>query len=106
MRVSSDISNPADPGIGSQKTAKLVDAAQQFEAMMLQELLKPIQGAAGEWGGDQESDGDSGSDTMTSFGTEAFARAIAKGGGFGIARAVVSEVSSERRGISSEKSIR
>jgi len=43
MRISSDVSVQPTSGIEAQKQAKLVDAAQQFEATMLQELLKPMQ---------------------------------------------------------------
>lgn len=72
---------------------KLADAAQQFEGMLLQELLKPMR----EYGfcqdnqqsGNQE---DSGGDTLTSFGAEVMATAIAKGGGLGIAQRVVAQV--------------
>jgi Rod binding domain-containing protein len=97
MRISSDV--PAQPttGIEGQKQAKLVDAAQQFEATMLQELLKPMQPGQDSWGGEENSD-DSASDTISSFGTEAIAKAISKGGGFGIARQIVSKVTLEHQG--------
>jgi Rod binding domain-containing protein len=72
----------------------LTDAAQQFEAMMLQELLKPMRTGQGSWGGEEKSD-DSGEDTMSSFGTEAVAKAISKGGGFGIARQIIQQVTME-----------
>ncbi len=80
---------------------KLVDAAQQFEGMLLQELLKPMK----EHGfcqqeGENDSDGkDTGSgfgDTLNSFGTETMATAIAKGGGLGIAKRVVEQVEGEK----------
>jgi peptidoglycan hydrolase FlgJ len=80
--------------------AKLADAAQKFEGMLLEQLLKPMQktqgggmdddpqGADGadDWSGDQSLD------TMSSYGTEALANAIAKGGGLGIARTVLRQV--------------
>jgi flagellar protein FlgJ len=72
----------------------LTDAAQQFEAMMLQEMLKPMRSGQDSWGGEEKSD-DSGEDTMSSFGTEAVAKAISKGGGFGIARQIIRQVTAE-----------
>jgi peptidoglycan hydrolase FlgJ len=103
MRITSDISNQINAGLDAQKQAKLVDAAQQFEAMMLQEMLKPMRGGQDSWGGDDKSDGDSASDTISSFGTEAFAKAISKGGGFGIAKQVVSQVKLEHQKTSEKK---
>jgi Rod binding domain-containing protein len=70
--------------------------------MLLEQLLKPMQKAQG--GGLEDDDsqgsqddgdwgGDPSLDTMSSYGTEALADAIAKGGGLGIARTVLREVS-------------
>jgi peptidoglycan hydrolase FlgJ len=103
MRITSDVPSQVAPGLDVQKQAKLVDAAQQFEAMMLQEMLKPMRGGKDSWGGDDKSDSDSASDTISSFGTEAFAKAISKGGGFGIAKQVISQVKLEHRKNSEEK---
>jgi Rod binding domain-containing protein len=103
MRITSDVSSQVDPGLDVQKQAKLVDAAQQFEAMMLQEMLKPMRGGKDSWDGDDKSDNDSASDTIRSFGTEAFAKAISKGGGFGIAKQVVSQVKLEHQKNSEKK---
>jgi peptidoglycan hydrolase FlgJ len=103
MRISPDVSNQIDSGLDLQKQAKLADAAQQFEAMMLQEMLKPMRGGQDSWGGDDKSDGDSASDTISSFGTEAFAKAIAKGGGFGIAKQVISQIKLEHQNHSGKK---
>jgi peptidoglycan hydrolase FlgJ len=91
MRISSDISSQPEAALETQKQAKLIDAAQQFEATMLQELLKPMQHGQDSWGGDEKSD-DTTFDTISSFGTETMAKAISKGGGFGIARQVVSQI--------------
>jgi flagellar protein FlgJ len=102
MRISSDVSGQPTSGIEGQKQAKLVDAAQQFEATMLQELLKPMQHGQNSWGGEEENN-DSASDTISSFGTEAIAKAIAKGGGFGIAKQIVSKVTLEHERKSQKK---
>jgi peptidoglycan hydrolase FlgJ len=80
----------------AQQHAKLVDAAQQFEAMLLQEMLKPMQSKEGSWGGDEESNSNGDNDILSSYGTEAVARAIAKGGGLGIAEQVVQKVWQEQ----------
>ena len=94
MKIDPDISRL--PTAEAQRQAKLVDAAQQFEATMLQELLKPMQHGQSSWGDEQKSE-DSASDTISSFGTEAIAKAISKGGGFGIARRVVEQVTQKHQ---------
>jgi Rod binding domain-containing protein len=96
MKISSDVTSQPATAIEAQKQVKLVDAAQQFEAAMLQELLKPMQHGQSSWGGEEKSD-DTASDTISSFGTEAIAKAISKGGGFGIAKQVVSKVTLEHQ---------
>lgn len=94
MMIDPDISRL--PAAEAQRQAKLVDAAQQFEATMLQELLKPMQHGQSSWG-DEEKSEDSASDTISGFGTEAIAKAISKSGGFGIARRVVEQVTQEHQ---------
>jgi peptidoglycan hydrolase FlgJ len=104
MKIGLDISSPPAV-IEGQKQTKLVDAAQQFEATMLQELLKPMQHGQDSWGGEDKND-DSASDTISSFGTEAIAKAISKGGGFGIAKQIVSKVTLEHQQNSEKKTSR
>jgi peptidoglycan hydrolase FlgJ len=96
MKIGADITSQPASAAEVQKQAKLVDAAQQFEATMLQELLKPMQHGQSSWGGEEKS-GDTSSDTIRSFGTEAIAKAISKGGGFGIAKQIVSKVTLEHQ---------
>lgn len=97
MRVDSGLQMPgAAPNAttASRDHAKLVEAAQQFEAMLLQQMMKPFQegeGLTGEQGG-----GGGSSSTLSSFGTEAVAKAISKGGGLGIARQIVAKVTTEK----------
>ncbi len=102
MKISSDVTSQPTAAVEEQKQAKLVDAAQQFEAAMLQELLKPMQNGQSSWGGVEKSD-DTASDTISSFGTEAIAKAISKGGGFGIAKQIVSKVTLEHQRNSEKK---
>jgi Rod binding domain-containing protein len=89
----------AEPAAAAAEHRKLVDAAQQFEGMLLQEILKPMK-EHGVCQGDQDQgsdgDGDGLADTLSSYGTEAMATAIAKSGGLGIARRVVAQVEGER----------
>src|SRR5271170_7746733 len=103
MRVSSGIAGNTSTALNGAKHAKLVDAAQQFEATMLQELLKPLQHGQDSWGGEENGDDGSGSDTITSFGTEAMAKAMSKGGGFGIAKQIISKVTLEHQQNSEKK---
>jgi peptidoglycan hydrolase FlgJ len=77
----------------SRTRSKLTDAAQQFEAMLLQEMLKPMRSEDSGWGGEEKTDG--ASDTISSFATEAVAKAISRDGGLGIARQVIRQVSAE-----------
>jgi peptidoglycan hydrolase FlgJ len=95
MKIDSDLSSAPVSELDAKKQAKLVDAAQQFEATMMQEMLKPMQHGQDSWGGDVKNE-DATFDTLSSFGSETLAKAISKGGGFGIARKVVSQITSER----------
>jgi len=102
MKISPDFTRQLTSEIDVQRHAKLADAAEQFEAAMLQELLKPMQHGQSDWGGEEKSD-DAALDTISGFGTEAIAKAISKGGGFGIAKQIVSKVTLERQQISEKK---
>jgi peptidoglycan hydrolase FlgJ len=103
MKISSDVTSQPTTTLEGQRQAKLVEAAQQFEATMLQELLKPMQHGQDSWGGELKTD-DSTSDTISSFGSEAVAKAISKGGGFGIAKQIISKVTLEHQ-RNSEKNL-
>ena len=74
--------------------SRLVDAAQQFEGLMLQEMLKPLQSSENKWDSG-DNDADKSMDTLSSYGIEAVATAISKGGGLGIAKRVVQQVNHE-----------
>jgi len=93
------IQNISTPSVPVQNSGtvdpKLVNAAQQFEGMLLQELLKPLRSNDEQnyWSGDTDSD--SGADMINSFGVEAVATAISKSGGLGIARKVIEQVTAE-----------
>lgn len=79
-------------GLGSTAPAsmdpRLQPAAHEFEACMMKELLEPLQKDA--LAGDDGGDGGEGSgNALTSFGSEALARAISDRGGFGIATKIL-----------------
>ena len=96
MNITLGVQPAIVPDKDAAQHAKLVDAAQQFEGMLLQEMLKGMQtdkdGMNGE-DGSESSDGSN--DTLRSFGTEAVANAISKGGGLGIAKQVIAKVTIE-----------
>jgi Rod binding domain-containing protein len=73
------------------KTAKLAEAAQQFEAMMLNELLKPMHFGAGVDEGAEEGSGGA-ADTIRGMGTDALGKALSAHGGMGVARQIVKQV--------------
>jgi Rod binding domain-containing protein len=97
MNITSDSIAQSFTATGVQTHSKLADAAQQFEAMLLQEMLKPMRSEDGGWTGEDNKDG--ASNTITSFGTEAVARAISKSGGLGIAKQVIRQVTAEREKV-------
>lgn len=97
MRIESNLASSAPAATDGAVNPKLINAAQQFESMMLQELLKPMRSGEDSWGGDTDKSSDSSMDTISSFGTEAVATAISKGGGFGIARKVIQQVTAEHQ---------
>lgn len=72
---------------------RLVRAAHEFEAQMMQELLKPLTSESGLDGEDDGSASGSGG-ALGAFATEAFGQALSAQGGFGIATSIVRELSS------------
>lgn len=100
--ITTQASAATEVAMDGAKKAKLAQAAQQFEAMLLQEMLKPMRSGQDSWGGDDagssgSDSSDSSMDTISSFGTEALATAIAKGGGFGIAKQAIRQVTLEHQ---------
>ena len=76
---------------------KLADAAQQFEGMFLQQLLKPLSTMGKDDTDDDKGDEDKAGDVSTyqSLGVEAMAKAISAAGGLGIAKNIVASVEKE-----------
>ncbi len=70
---------------------RLVKAAQEFEAQMMQELLKPM--TAGSDLDGEENDSASGSGgALGAFASEALGRGLSEHGGFGIATSIVRQL--------------
>jgi flagellar protein FlgJ len=73
----------------SKPSPRLVNAAHEFEATLVAELLKPMQQDP-LFSDNNDDTGDAGSQgSLRSFGTEAIARSISDHGGLGIARVVL-----------------
>src|SRR3954467_14513269 len=78
---------------GTSKSSKIHDAAQQFEALLVGEMLKSAR-ESGSWGlTDEESD--PGQDTFSGMAESQFANALAKSGGLGLSRMVEQGVSQQ-----------
>ncbi len=82
MRMTPSLPEPAlaDPR-QNKDPAKIRDAAQQFEALLLGQILRSVR-ASGGWLG---SGSDSSSDCATSLAEEHFAAMLAQQGGLGLA---------------------
>ena len=88
-------------GTDAAKSAKLASAAHEFEAMMVNELMKPLKFGQAETVDDGADDtGGGAEDLVRGFATEAMSKALAANGGFGLAKQIVRQVSDEhdRRG--------
>jgi len=72
----------------------LEDAARQFEALLIAQLLKQARGDAGGWLGSGE---DAGSATAAGLAEEQFAQALAQSGGLGLSAQIVSSLSARAK---------
>ncbi len=74
------------------KDPRLERSAHEFEASLMAELLKPLQQTDGPTG-EKGDDGGAGSEgALGDFASEALARAISEGGGFGIADQILRQL--------------
>jgi Rod binding domain-containing protein len=81
-------------GTATTPQPRLVKAAHEFEAQMMQELMKPLNRGASLTGADAGEDDDSGSGgALGEFASEALGRALSEQGGFGIASSIVKQLS-------------
>lgn len=77
----------------TKKPSKLHDAAQQFEALMIGEMMRSVREAGSEgWMG---SGSDSGSESAMDMAEGQFARALATGGGLGLSKTIEQSVSAQ-----------
>lgn len=80
MLTISAVPDTVAPDIATPRHQQLQRAAQQFEAVMLGELMKPMQSGSG-----IEDDPDESNNALKSYGTEALAGALARSGALGFA---------------------
>lgn len=78
---------------------RLKPAAEEFEASLMQELLKPMEKDPlfASSSGDGSMLGEAGGSTWTDLGTQSLAKAMAQAGGFGIASKIMAEVAAEAK---------
>lgn len=96
----SEIQRGAGSSAAAAREAKMVTAAHQFEASLMQELLRPLQqdslfAEGGSAGGDGAGQGGA----LMDFASEALGRAISEHGGLGIARKVLEHLEHRSPGI-------
>jgi Rod binding domain-containing protein len=72
---------------GQQPDPRLAKSAQEFEASLMKELLRPMQQQSALFGKDEDSSGSN--DALGSFASDALAGAISARGGFGIAHQII-----------------
>jgi Rod binding domain-containing protein len=80
-------------GIASQDPRKIRDAAQQFEALLLAQILESAHTSGSGWFG---SGGDSSSDCATSFAQQQLANMMAEHGGLGLADVISTGLEAKR----------
>jgi flagellar protein FlgJ len=94
MGISPDLASLA-PFTGAanatSKPSKIHEAAQQFEALMIGEMLKSAR-ESGSWGLTEENS-DPGQDTFSGMAESQFANALARSGGLGLSHLVEQSVS-------------
>lgn len=89
----------ADASSNELQHRKLTDAAQQFEAIFLQQMMKPFSAEKDDDSEDSDKEDDAGgAGKYQSMGVESMAKAISAAGGLGIARSVVASVEHQAQG--------
>lgn len=71
---------------------RLKNAAHEFEASLLTELLKPMRQRSALFGAEDGDDDSSADSSMREYGTEAMAQCLSERGGIGIARMVLAKL--------------
>ena len=90
----------ANAGSVQGPSPRLVNAAHEFEAQLMKELMKPLTSSAAPGDDDDSSDDEAGmslgagsTDALDEFASEALARALSNSGGFGIANKIIGQLS-------------
>ena len=76
---------------GAAPSPRLVNAAHEFEAQMMKELLKPLTSAEGTVDGSSDSEPGS-NGALGEFAAEALGRGLSVQGGLGIAKGILKEL--------------
>jgi len=84
--VSSDIPGTGDSGAAAKGDGKIADAARQFEALLIGQMLKSMRDSEGGWmgTGDDES-----SSSAMEYAQEMFAQSLSSNGGMGMANLII-----------------
>ncbi|ADW69380.1 flagellar protein FlgJ [Granulicella tundricola] len=82
---------------------KLVDGAKDFEAMMLKEMLKPLHFGATDDGANGDSEKGGEADTIQGFALDALGKGLTRGGGFGLAKQIIRQVTAEQSARQSKR---
>ena len=81
----------------SGRSSRLTEAAHEFEAQMMKELLKPL---TSEMGVDDENDPGLGPrNVLVDFASESLGRALSRQGGLGIANEILKSASQDGNGV-------
>jgi len=81
--------NIPDHVSSNSRDARMVDAAHQFEASLMQELFAPLQKPGFS---DDDTDASGSANALTSYASQAMARAVSARGGFGIANQIIAHL--------------
>jgi flagellar protein FlgJ len=94
MQIGLDGQNGIAGQSGTAGSPRLLRAAQEFEAQMMKELLKPMTGQSALTGEETETGVDAGAvGALGEFASEVLGQAISRHGGFGIANRIMHELS-------------
>lgn len=89
--------NPVSTPLDTKPSAdskKIADAANQFEALLLSEMLKSVrESGSGDWMGNSEDESGS---SLSEIAQEQFAQALAASGGLGFAKMVTAQLAPGR----------
>lgn len=91
------------PAPAAAQHTQLVKAAREFEAMLMQEMLKPMRAKDPLFAEADASDSSQDGGVLQGFGTQAMAEGISAGGGLGIAKLVVRQVEREHASVAKER---